>query len=309
MATFFKEVVNFDDMGNGCNLSLSVLDGVGEGLLLSSVIKKGKLVLYLNEGEVVWNFDDGQAKFHFETQSRWYYVCVFDENGLVCEGGNTPHLKSQQQVPKINATDAFEPAVANFNYYEKELGKLGKSAESILESVKESVKEKAGKLKGVETLETSKVVEAVEEGDAVEEIEILKVEKEEIKKQEPKKQEPKKQEPKKQEPPKAKNTRKKKSQADFEKMAVPQVEKLLTKFPKEEFLEEVLENSRWCKVEYSKGVYYAVGVIYGDDLAEYIGYAIRGNQNNPPEIENPQFVPLDVTRESGEGYFLIFQKA
>ncbi|MFI3163053.1 MAG: hypothetical protein R3Y65_01275 [Bacillota bacterium] len=108
----------------------------------------------------------------------------------------------------------------------------------------------------------------------------------------------------------SKNTgRKSAKEGDFFSLAKPQVEKMLAKFPKEEFLEDVLDNSRWVKVDFSKDTSYAVGLIYADDLVGYIGYGVVGKLDNPPKFENPQFVPFDITNPNGDGYFLIFQRA
>lgn len=313
MSTYWKEVVNFDDDNFRAGLTLCVEKGRGVCEFTSLDLQSGRIVLLLKDGEAASEFALGCCTFNFETSSQWYYVLVFQGEKLVLSGGNSKNLQHEYEVPKIIATDAFEEKVANFNYFEKELGENGKDAESVLSMQKaekdadisqiQEVKTVAKTVDDIKTTEEkvinimNKTEKIQDDGMEVENVDIIK--------------ETKNSKPKQTNPQRKTNAARKKAQrkSDFFELAKPQVEKMIAKFPKEEFLEDVLENSKWVKVEFSKNVHYAVGIIYADDMAQYIGYGVLGSAKKPPQFENPQFVPFDIADPNGDGYFLIFQRA
>ena len=92
-----------------------------------------------------------------------------------------------------------------------------------------------------------------------------------------------------------------------------QIEKLFETYPEEETLEQIIPNSRWVKVDYNgDNKYYVVGIIYNNDIVEYLCYGVPGiNSNNPPENfnKNAQFLPLSTDNPEGEGYWITYQNA
>ena len=93
----------------------------------------------------------------------------------------------------------------------------------------------------------------------------------------------------------------------------PRIEELFSKNKKEDFLENLIPNSKWVKVEYEDdGDYYIIGLIYEAELLKYIVYGVPGvYQKTPPkEIAGfPIWFPLDQNRPESFGYWLSYQDA
>ena len=91
------------------------------------------------------------------------------------------------------------------------------------------------------------------------------------------------------------------------------IDELFSKNKKEDFLENLIPNSKWVKVEYEDdGDYYIVGLIYDGDLLKYIVYGVPGvYQKSPPkEVAGfPIWFPLDQDRPESFGYWLSYQDA
>lgn len=92
-----------------------------------------------------------------------------------------------------------------------------------------------------------------------------------------------------------------------------QIDLLFKNNEKEEFLEKLIPNSKWVKVEYEEsGDYYILGLIYENDELVYIVYGVPGvYQKNPPkEISGyPVWFPLDQSKPESFGYWLSYQDA
>lgn len=321
MATYWKETVNFGGEFADVRLWLSVVDGLGRCVLESAgKIDVGEVRLLVKEGGFSHAFENGKCEFAFETNSREYCARLYRGEQLICGSGNSKNLKHEFALPKILATDTFEARVADFNYFETELGEKGKNIESLLaeekaeekaetaEEIKEEIEEE------IQAEATEEVKEGIKEEVKEEVKEEIKIEKSQpVKTAKSKSQNASQAGAKKQASQSGRKSSgsasKKSKEGDFFSLAKPQVERMLAKFPKEEFLEDVLDNSRWVKVDFSKDASYAVGLIYADDLVGYIGYGVVGNLGNPPKFDNPQFVPFDIADPNGKGYFLIFQRA
>ncbi len=324
MATYWKEVVNFGGEFGDIKLLLSVCDGKGVFTLdTAGHIENGSVQLLVKEEGFSHDFVGGKCEFSFETNHRDYCVRLYRGEKLICWGGNSKNLRHEFALPKILATDTFEERVADFNYYETELGEKGKNLENLLgennivekeeikaEIAKEIKEEPKEEIK--EETETKEEIEnMIENKELKEETVTTKSETAKTAKAKPQNQRKTgsgKQASQAGRKPQS-SSKKSPKEEDFFSLAKPQVEKMLAKFPKEEFLEDVLDNSRWVKVDFSKDVSYAVGIIYADDLVGYIGYGAKGKLSNPPKFENPQFVPFDIANPNGEGYFLVFQRA
>ena len=56
-----------------------------------------------------------------------------------------------------------------------------------------------------------------------------------------------------------------------------QLDVLFSRYPEETFLNEVIPNSRWIKVDYDdSGEYYVIGLIYQNDKIKFISYGVPG---------------------------------
>lgn len=92
-----------------------------------------------------------------------------------------------------------------------------------------------------------------------------------------------------------------------------QVEKLFSENDAEEYLQKMIPDSKWIKVEYEEsGDYYVLGLIYEDEELKYVCYGVPGiYQKNPPKQLSgyPVWFPLDKDRREGFGYWLTYQDA
>ena len=92
-----------------------------------------------------------------------------------------------------------------------------------------------------------------------------------------------------------------------------QIDRLFENNPEEEYLEKIIPNSKWVKVEYEKeGDYYVIGLVYENEDITYLCYGIPGvYQKNPPkELSGyPVWLPLDSDKKEGFGYWLAYQNA
>ena len=88
-----------------------------------------------------------------------------------------------------------------------------------------------------------------------------------------------------------------------------EIEKVLSSFPKEETLENMVDGSRWVRITYGDGKFYVFGVIYGGGEAQYICYGVPSENpySPPPSIENCSFIP--AYPEGNSGYWVMYQDA
>jgi len=104
---------------------------------------------------------------------------------------------------------------------------------------------------------------------------------------------------------------------DFEKpfyeLIKSQIEDLFEKYPNERFLEGLIENSKWVKIDFeNNGRYYVLGLIYQNSTVKYVCYGVPGRFDTlpPKEIEDyNQWIPLNVNNVNGEGYWIMYQDA
>ena len=88
-----------------------------------------------------------------------------------------------------------------------------------------------------------------------------------------------------------------------------EIEKVLSTYPKEVTLEEMVENSRWVKIDYGEGKYYVFGVIFGGGEAQYICYGVptQSSGEPPQSMQNSSFIP--AYPEGNAGYWVMYQDA
>ena len=92
-----------------------------------------------------------------------------------------------------------------------------------------------------------------------------------------------------------------------------QLDELFENYPKEEYLCAKLTGTDWVKVDYDNdGRYYTVGIITEEDAVKYICYGVPGKYAKmpPPELKGfCQWLPFDVEKPDGEGYWMMYQDA
>lgn len=88
-----------------------------------------------------------------------------------------------------------------------------------------------------------------------------------------------------------------------------EIDKVLSSYPTETALENMVEQSKWVRISYGDGKYYVFGVIFGGGEAQYICYGVPSDNPNtpPPSIENSSFIP--AYPEGNSGYWIMYQDA
>lgn len=90
-----------------------------------------------------------------------------------------------------------------------------------------------------------------------------------------------------------------------------EIEKVLTSFPREEALENVVENSHWVRINYGDNKFYVFGVIYGKENPQYICYGVPSDDcRRPPEslVGLASFIPSSLDNAE-RGYWIMYQDA
>lgn len=98
--------------------------------------------------------------------------------------------------------------------------------------------------------------------------------------------------------------------AFYERMK-EEIDKLLSTYPAEECLENLIEGSRWVRISYAEGAFYVFGVLYEDGKPRYICYGVPAVQNTaPPESMTELASFLPASPDDGEtGYWVMYQDA
>lgn len=109
------------------------------------------------------------------------------------------------------------------------------------------------------------------------------------------------------------NVKKDASELTFYERINPQIEKMFANNKEETVLNEILPNSKFCKVEFDDGTgYYVFGIIYDDGTPKYLCYGLPAQRDSEPptELSNLyQWLPIDATNENGDGYYMMYQDA
>lgn len=103
-----------------------------------------------------------------------------------------------------------------------------------------------------------------------------------------------------------------KSSENFYLEMKSQIDTLFENNPNEEYLQELIPNSKWVKVDIENGDYYVLGLIYENEKIKYICYGVPGvyQKKAPRELAGyPIWFPLDEEKSDGFGYWLSYQDA
>ena len=87
---------------------------------------------------------------------------------------------------------------------------------------------------------------------------------------------------------------------------------LFISFPEETSLRNVVPDSKWVKINYTKDKYYVVGLVYQDGKEKYICYGVPAKFSTEPPKELKgfcSFVPVSVFNLKGDGFWMMFQDA
>ncbi len=99
---------------------------------------------------------------------------------------------------------------------------------------------------------------------------------------------------------------------DFYNQIKDQIDDLFSKHKPEDNLQAIIPNSKWVKVEYQDMPgYYVMGIIYNDNIPEFIGYGLPAQNNeNPPKdlAEYAQWLPV-LQEGENTGYWIVYQSA
>ena len=90
------------------------------------------------------------------------------------------------------------------------------------------------------------------------------------------------------------------------------IDKLFSNNPSEDYLQNLLPNSKFVRVALDENNYYVLGLIYNESLVKYICYGVPGiYQKEPPRQLSgyPVWFPIDQEKPQGFGYWLTYQDA
>lgn len=96
----------------------------------------------------------------------------------------------------------------------------------------------------------------------------------------------------------------------------PQIDALFERYKSDEVLDGIIANSKWVRVAYDGGEeFYVLGLIFNEfdkEQVDFICYGVPSSTpDNPPEDikDYAQWLPVDMSQEKGEGYFIVYQNA
>lgn len=99
----------------------------------------------------------------------------------------------------------------------------------------------------------------------------------------------------------------------FYDMIADQLNELFARYPREENLCKLIENSDWVKIDTEiDNKYHVVGIIYLNDDIRYICYGVPGSYDNEPPVEMrnySQWLPTDTLDPYNQGYWVMYQDA
>lgn len=98
---------------------------------------------------------------------------------------------------------------------------------------------------------------------------------------------------------------------EFYNMIADQIDELFARYPREKNLENLIDNSMWCKIDTdTDNKYYVVGIIKENNDIKYICYGVPGNYNIEPPLElkdYSQWLPTDPSSPYDKGYWVMYQ--
>lgn len=105
-----------------------------------------------------------------------------------------------------------------------------------------------------------------------------------------------------------KSTQKEHTVCEFYCSIKSHLDEMLTCYPRENTLTELIDESEWVKVERDDG-YYAVGLIKNNNEPEYLCYGVPGKECDTPPDHLKSYCAFIPTSDNGDGYWTVFQDA
>ena len=102
---------------------------------------------------------------------------------------------------------------------------------------------------------------------------------------------------------------------NFYTLIQPQLDELFEKFPHFKEFENLIQNTKWIKVHYSKDDdnHYILGKLFDEENLSHLCYGIPAQSHNinPPTSlkEYCQWIPLSPQDPEGKGYWVMYQNA
>ncbi len=90
-----------------------------------------------------------------------------------------------------------------------------------------------------------------------------------------------------------------------------EIDSILSKYPSEQPLNDMIEDSKWVKISYGEGGYYVFGVLYSGGKPKYMCYGVPTKQSSvpPQSMEGlASFLPASP-EDSESGYWVMYQDA
>ena len=98
---------------------------------------------------------------------------------------------------------------------------------------------------------------------------------------------------------------------EFYNMIKEQLDDLFERYPPEENLNQLIENSSWVKIDTDiVNKHYVVGIIMHNNDIKYICYGVPGNYNIEPPAEMhkySQWLPTNISDPYNNGYWVMYQ--
>lgn len=99
----------------------------------------------------------------------------------------------------------------------------------------------------------------------------------------------------------------------FYDLIADQLNELFEKYPKEETLCKLIDNSHWVKIDTGvENKFHIVGIIMNNDDIKYICYGVPGNYSVEPPLEMreySQWLPTNINDPYNFGYWVLYQDA
>lgn len=313
MAGYMKKIAVIKQLKGGFSADGSVLSGLVKIETYAGYLKaEVSLINFapLSEGRYVFGISDGENAVFFED------VLFECESGLNCDNGFAfavcfckgeafpiasaycgqaagflpklfEQMRRREQVsPKKNSGAAYDDeAISEVNYYENDADKDGRS---LFKNKKEEELQPSGgqdeEIVRPVKIEKGGKADGVTEQTAGSDSEI----------------------------PPCKNADSEElsgglAGGDFYSRMQSDIEKIFASYPKASDLEEVLKGSRFAKIEYGNGAYYAFGVLYIGGNPAYVCYGVPSlNAQEPPKSLKgfSSYIPC----KKG-GYWMTYQDA
>jgi len=90
-----------------------------------------------------------------------------------------------------------------------------------------------------------------------------------------------------------------------------EIDGILSKYPPEKPLEELIEDSKWVRISYGESGFYVFGVLYTEGKPKYICYGVPTKQSDTPpkSMEGlASFLPASA-EDTKSGYWVMYQDA